>query len=320
MGVVLVAFSFTGFSGLEDFLVASGKDGLFFTGKFVSWGDVADRRVKAHGVVVFDEAGNQATGVLEVQGDPWADAITLKGFVPALDFSVALGVVGRGAHMGQTGDADKLFEIAGNELRTVIGDDSRFGVGIFFQAALEDDFDVGLSHCLAQFPVDDCARTAVEQRAEVEKGPGDVDVGDIDVPVLMRGKRLHEAGAFKRGLRLPGVQQPRALEHAIGARGAHRHDVAIQHHEGKPAIALQREPMVEVDDGILFPLLEPVITGNQDVVFVGLAVAIPPLVILGAGEFHPAHQAQRADLGAGRKPLDEIDDIVTGVVGNPASA
>ena len=60
MGVVLVAFGFTGFSGLEDLLVASGKDGLFSTGKFVSWGDVANRRVKAHGVVVFDEANNQS--------------------------------------------------------------------------------------------------------------------------------------------------------------------------------------------------------------------------------------------------------------------
>ena len=62
----MVTFSFTGFSGLEEFLVASGKDGLFFAGEFVSWGDVADRGVKAHGVVVFDEANDQATSVLEV--------------------------------------------------------------------------------------------------------------------------------------------------------------------------------------------------------------------------------------------------------------
>ena len=77
---------------------------------------------------------------------------------------------------------------------------------------------------------------------------------------------------------------------------------------------------MEVDDRILLPLLEPVITGNQDVVFVSFTVAISPLVILGAGEFHPVHQAQRADLGAGREPLDEVDDIVTDVVRNPASA
>ena len=78
MGVVLVTFSFTGFSGLEEFLVASGKDGLFFAGEFVSWGDVGDRGVKAHGIVVFDEASDQATVVFKVQGNPWADAIVFK--------------------------------------------------------------------------------------------------------------------------------------------------------------------------------------------------------------------------------------------------
>jgi hypothetical protein len=104
--------------------------------------------------------------------------------------------------MGQTGDADALFEIAGNELRAVVGDDPSFGMRIFFQAALKNDLHIGFSHRLAQFPVDDCAR-AVEQRAEIEKGPGDVDIGDIDVPVLMRGERLHKAGTLGEGF---GVQ------------------------------------------------------------------------------------------------------------------
>jgi hypothetical protein len=54
-------------------LVASGKDGLFSAGKFVSWGDVADRGMKPHGVVVFDEASDQTTGLLEVQGDAWGE-------------------------------------------------------------------------------------------------------------------------------------------------------------------------------------------------------------------------------------------------------
>jgi hypothetical protein len=140
----LVTFSFTGFSGLEEFLVAGGKDGPFFTGEFVSWGDVAD-------------------------------------------------------------------------------------------------------------------------------------LGDIDVPVLVGCERLHKTAAFERGLRLPGVEQASALEDAISARRAHRHDVAIKHHEGQPAIALQREFVVELDDRILLPLLEPVITGNEHIVFVGFAVAISPL-------------------------------------------
>lgn len=74
----LVTFSFTGFSGLKEFLVASCEDSRLPAGEFVGWGDVADRGVKPHGVVVFDEAGYQATGVLEVQGDSWADAMGFK--------------------------------------------------------------------------------------------------------------------------------------------------------------------------------------------------------------------------------------------------
>ena len=58
---------------------------------------------------------------------------------------------------------------------------------IFLQTALKDDLNVGLGHGLAQLPVDDGARTAVEQRTEIEEGPRDVDIRDIDVPVLMRG-------------------------------------------------------------------------------------------------------------------------------------
>ena len=175
--------------------------------------------------------------------------------------------------------------------------------GYFSRLVLRDDLDVGLGHGLPQLPGNDRARAAVEQRAEVEEGPGDVDIADIDVPVIMRGERLHKAGAFKRALRLPAIEQSGALEHAVGTlMGSTAHDVAIKHHEGEPAIALQRELMVEVNDGILFPLLEPVITGNHNVVFVGCVPieAISPLIILGAGEFNLAHQAQQADLGAGR--------------------
>ena len=52
---------------------------------------------------------------------------------------------------------------------------------------------------------------------------------------------------------------------------------------------------MEVDDGILFPPLKPVIAGNEDVVFVGFAVAIFPLVILGARE-SPIQPTRRSGL------------------------
>jgi len=51
-------------------LVASEKDGLFFTGEFVSWCDVADRGVKAHGVILFDEAADRRRASWRLKGTP----------------------------------------------------------------------------------------------------------------------------------------------------------------------------------------------------------------------------------------------------------
>ena len=62
----------------RSFWSRAAKDGLFLTSEFVSRGDAADRGVKTHGVVVFDEAGDQATGILEDQGDAWAEAMSFK--------------------------------------------------------------------------------------------------------------------------------------------------------------------------------------------------------------------------------------------------
>ena len=50
---------------------------------------------------------------------------------------------------------------------------------------LNDRLDVGLGHGLADLPVDDVPTAAVEEAAKIEERPGNVDVGDIDVPVLV---------------------------------------------------------------------------------------------------------------------------------------
>jgi hypothetical protein len=80
-------------------------------------------------------------------------------------------------------------------------------VRIFFQAALEDYLDVGFSHGLAQLPVHDGARAAVEQRTEVEEGPRDVDIGDIDVPVFMGASGCTKPAPLNEGF---GFQQSRS--------------------------------------------------------------------------------------------------------------
>ncbi len=140
-----------------------------------------------------------------------ADAFALDGLVPAFDLAVGLGIVGRGLHVGHAGDADELLEVLGDELRTVVADDAWPGVGVGFAGALDDGFHVGFLHFLADFPVDDEAAAAVEERAEEVKGAGDVEVADIDVPVFVGLQRLDEAGAFLGDGRRGTGQQVRWL-------------------------------------------------------------------------------------------------------------
>src|SRR5271167_3706660 len=100
--------------------------------------------------------------------------------------------------MSHTADADELLEILGDELRAIVGDDPRPLAGIQLASPLDDDLHLGLGHGLADLPVDDQPAVAVEDTAQEEECPTDVDVGNVDVPVLVRPQRLLEA------LPLPG--------------------------------------------------------------------------------------------------------------------
>jgi hypothetical protein len=113
---------------------------------------------------------------------------------------------------------------------------------------LDDRLDVGLGHTLADLPVDDEPAAPVEQAAEVEERPGDVDVRDVDVPVLVRPRRLLEALALERRLGGVPTHQAGVAEHAVDAGGADRDDVGVQHHERQPPVALERVAGVEVED------------------------------------------------------------------------
>jgi len=221
--------------------------------------------------------------------------------------------------VGHAADADELLEVPGDELRAVIGDDPRRDAGELLAGPLEDLLDIRLRHRLAQLPVDDEPATAIEEAAQVVEGTGDVDVRDIDVPVLMRPQRLDEPRTLGGGLGGVAVEQASRFEDAVNTGGAARHDVLIEHHEGQAAVALQGEEGMEVEDGLLLLGLEPVVARDPGVVLVGLAVAVLPGVPLGGGQAQPQEEAGDGDAGLAGPAVDEVNDLVAGVVGNPAS-
>jgi hypothetical protein len=60
----------------------------------------------------------------------------------AFEFAIALWVVRRGEDVGGLPEADEVFEVAGDELGAVVGDDSGPGVGMGLPRALDDDLGV----------------------------------------------------------------------------------------------------------------------------------------------------------------------------------
>ncbi len=52
--------------------------------------------------------------------------------------------------------------------------------------------DIRLAHRFSQAPVDDVAARPIEDGAEVVERPMDIDMGDVDVPVLVWSQGLLE--------------------------------------------------------------------------------------------------------------------------------
>ena len=218
-------------SGLLQFAVTFLKDHLFKSLKLVGRGDVTDRGMQSNSVVAVDVHGDSASGFINGTRAGRPNALAFETAVPAFELAVGLGVVGTGPNMGHAHDADELLEVPGNELGTVIGDDSWPDTGVLLQGLLHDHLNLLFLHGFPQIPVDSRAAIAVEDAGEVEESAVDVDVGHINVPVLMRPQGLHKPGSFPGGGDPPAVESTGGLENAVSTGGTDRHDVIVEHHE-----------------------------------------------------------------------------------------
>src|SRR5438067_5116473 len=102
--------------------------------------------------------------------------------------------------MGHPRNADELFEIPCDELRSVVGDDPGFRFRVFLSRSLQNDFDLRFAHRFPQIPIHDRTGIAIQNAAQVVEGAADVDVGNIDVPVLVWMRWLLETGTLARRL------------------------------------------------------------------------------------------------------------------------
>jgi len=108
------------------------------------------------------------------------------------------------------------------------------------------------------------------------------------------------------------------MEDAPDAGGTASDDVGIEHHEGEAAIAFEKIVVGEVDDAEFFVVGEPVVAWDPGIVLVDFALALFPVVELGSAQADPAEEAADGDVGLVSSGVDEIDEVVAGVMRHPA--
>src|SRR2546426_4737780 len=145
-------------------------------------------------------------------------------------------------------DSNELFEVASDELRPVVRDDPRLCRRVLFLGSLQNYLDVGLPHRLTQVPVHDKTTVPIQKAAQVIEGPAHVDIGNIDMPMLMRLEWLLKAGSLARRLGFPPREQSCLLQYPPNARRTDGHNVSVEHHERQPPIAFQPILQMEIDD------------------------------------------------------------------------
>ena len=219
--------------------------------------------------------------------------------------------------MRHAAESNERLEVLGDKLRAVVADNPRRPFGELLSRPLDDRLDVLLGHAFADLPMHDEAAIAVQERAEVVKRAAEIEVAYIDMPMLVRGERLHETGPLLRGLLPFAIESLRLFQNTINAAGADRHDVVVEHHEGQPSIAVEWMGVVVVEYGLLFPIFKPPIARDLAIVLVGHAVASFPIVKLARAEPQPGEQLLGWQLRALRPVADVVDDFVASVVRNP---
>jgi hypothetical protein len=165
----------------------------------------------------------------------------------------------------------------------------------------------------------DRSATAVKQAAEEEECSPHVDIGNVDVPVFVRRERLLESGPLERRSGIMPLHQPRIAEYSVNAGRTGCCHVGVEHHEGETAVTFKGGFVVELDDGLLLPVFEPPVAGNPAVMLVDLAEALPPVIELALADAHPLDDLLGRDLRPIRPVASVIDDLITGIVGNPGS-
>ena len=113
---------FTGGAGGFEFFIARQMNEGVFAGETVPGTDIADGRVQALVVIVFNEVPGDAFGIVERERGLGADGLGFQGLMEALNLAVGLRVVRAGHDVARLPLIDKDPELSGFVLGALVGD------------------------------------------------------------------------------------------------------------------------------------------------------------------------------------------------------
>lgn len=118
---------------------------------------------------------------------------------------------------------------------------------------------------------------------------------------------LIESRPFGLRLARSAAQEVGGTQNSIDGRGTDSDDIGIKHHVRQATIAIEWMFEMEPDDGVFFPVFEPVIARDRAVVLVGDAITANPFIEGGFIQADHAKQLLVASLGSVGPVIDEVD-------------
>ena len=172
-----------------ELLVSLGKELFFLASKLRMRRHVSNRTVEPDRVVMMDVLFYCLTSIINAGQALGPYAVSFDRPMISLNLPIALRVVRRSFHMGHSCDAYELFEVSGDELGAVIRDDLRSCIEVLFPASLDNRFDIDLLHFLPDCPMNNLARTTVQDAAHAR--------GATQLPLRSSaGSLLQERGSY----------------------------------------------------------------------------------------------------------------------------
>jgi hypothetical protein len=171
-----------------------------------------------------------------------------------INLAIAMRAVGARAHVCGTAEANKRFEVFRDKLRGIVTDNSRLCLWIKLFRSLNDRSDIDLLQLRADIPVNDHARVSTQDGGANVEHSANIQVRNIDMPMLVRLIGLVKTAPLLAGLLAKSGQEARQRKNPMHRAGTARDDVRVKHHVGQTAASIEWMLMMESDDRQLLVL------------------------------------------------------------------